>query len=188
MNKTYFVSRHPGAHEWAARQGFANAEVITHFVPSVVGNGDIVIGTLPIHIVADVNERGGIYLHLVLELTADSRGKELSADDMCAYGARLQRFDVSSEIHGGTCTQVGQWDAGIGEYIKDEQTPHVIQTRTTEQGCVVKLVSSQIEVVDAPDIYIERLEGGWRINLSPNGNDIAGQVGISDDCDLNFFD
>lgn len=52
--------------------------------------GDNILGTLPINLVAEVNARGGHYFHLTLELPADARGKELTADDMRHYGARLK--------------------------------------------------------------------------------------------------
>jgi CRISPR-associated protein Csx16 len=91
----YFVSRHAGAHEWASRKGF-EVVVITHFDPENVQNDDIVIGTLPIHLAARVCERGGRYLHLVLDLTSDDRGKEISADRMDQLGARIEEYKVYS--------------------------------------------------------------------------------------------
>lgn len=89
----YFVSRHAGAHEWAARHGF-DVKVVAHFDPEVVSDGDLIIGTLPIHLAARVCERGGRYLHLVLDLTAEDRGQEISADRMEAIGARVEEYRV----------------------------------------------------------------------------------------------
>jgi CRISPR-associated protein Csx16 len=89
----YFVSRHAGAHEWASRKGF-DVVVVTHFDPNTVHPDDVVIGTLPIHLAARVCERGGRYLHLVLDLTADDRGKEISADRMAELGARIEEYRV----------------------------------------------------------------------------------------------
>ena len=91
--KQYFVSRHAGAHEWAARIGF-EVEVVTHFESSAVESGDVVIGTLPIHLAAEVCERGGKYFHLILDLTAADRGQELSADRMEELGARIVEYRV----------------------------------------------------------------------------------------------
>ena len=54
--------------------------------------GDNVIGTLPINLVAEVNARGGHYFHLTLEIPADARGKELTANDMRQFGARLEGY------------------------------------------------------------------------------------------------
>ncbi len=95
--KTYFVSRHNGAKEWAIKQGFAQVEMVSHFDPSVVSKGDVVIGTLPVNIISEVNRRGGDYHHLVLNLSESDRGRELSAEDMDRLGARLKRFRVIAE-------------------------------------------------------------------------------------------
>lgn len=92
--KTYFISRHPGAVEWAARQGFGDAETVSHFDPAIVVRGDKVIGTLPVHLAAEVCARGGEYWHLVMSLPAEARGKELTADDMDSFGACIQKFKI----------------------------------------------------------------------------------------------
>lgn len=89
---TYFISRHPGAIAWAEQEGFHVDVQITHFDVNTVQQGDRVLGTLPINLVAEVNARGGIYFHLTLELPAEARGKELTAEDMRTYGARLECF------------------------------------------------------------------------------------------------
>ena len=93
---TYFISRHAGAQEWAKRQGF-NAQVVAHFDTSLVSEGDVVLGTLPVHLAADVCARGGKYHHLVLNIPADKRGQELSADDMEELGASLQCFHITAD-------------------------------------------------------------------------------------------
>ncbi len=93
---TLFVSRHPGALEWAAEEGIAVDALLAHLDPETIQTGDIVIGTLPIHLAARVCERGGRYLHLSLELPPDWRGRELSAADLRWCGARLEEFKVTS--------------------------------------------------------------------------------------------
>ncbi|TSE30394.1 CRISPR-associated protein Csx16 [Tepidimonas charontis] len=92
---TYFVTRHPGAVEWAARQGLAVDAVIAHLDPDEIQSGDVVIGTLPIHLVAQVCARGGRYYNLSLDVSLDARGRELSADDLIRYGARLEEYHVA---------------------------------------------------------------------------------------------
>ena len=89
---TYFISRHPGAVDWAESQGFHVDERLAHFDATIVNEGDRVIGTLPINLVAEVNARGGEYLHLTLELPPDMRGKELTAAAMQEYSARLEPY------------------------------------------------------------------------------------------------
>jgi CRISPR-associated protein Csx16 len=41
---TYFISRHPGAITWAARQGLAVDQQLSHLDPNIVHDGDTVIG------------------------------------------------------------------------------------------------------------------------------------------------
>jgi CRISPR-associated protein Csx16 len=90
---TYFVTRHAGAREWAERRGL-EAVAVQHLDPGTVRPGDIVLGTLPIQLVAEVNLRGGRYLHLELDLPDNARGKDLSADEMEAFGARLVEYEA----------------------------------------------------------------------------------------------
>lgn len=92
---TYFVSRHAGAVGWSARRGI-DAKVVEHFETDWVEPGDTVIGTLPVHTVAEINARGGKYLHLKMDIPQEMRGTELSADEMDRYGARLQEFRVEA--------------------------------------------------------------------------------------------
>lgn len=91
---TYFVSRHPGARDWAVEEGIAVDQVIAHLDPSVIRPADRVIGSLPVNLAADVCACGGRYLHLSLDLPAELRGKELDADGMRACGARLEEYRV----------------------------------------------------------------------------------------------
>lgn len=90
---TYFVTRHPGAIAWAKRQG-VNATTIAHLDPFAVGSGDVVIGTLPVHVVAAIQRRGARYLHLEMDVPAEWRGRDLSADDMDCCGAKLVAYRV----------------------------------------------------------------------------------------------
>ena len=94
--RTIFVTRHAGAREWARRQGFAVDEIVDHFDPETVQPGDIIIGTLPVHLAAEICRRGGRYFHLVLNVPPEHRGRELSADDMEKFGARLEEFSIIS--------------------------------------------------------------------------------------------
>jgi len=91
---TYFISRHPGATEWLYEQGITVDAVVDHLDPDTVRPGDVVLGTLPVNLAARICARGARYLHLSLELPAHWRGRELSADDMRRFGARLEEFRV----------------------------------------------------------------------------------------------
>jgi CRISPR-associated protein Csx16 len=91
---TFFVTRHPGAREWARRRSI-KARTVSHLDVAAVSAGDTVMGTLPVNLVAEINARGARYFHLVLDLPAKLRGKELSIDDMEAFNARLAEYMVT---------------------------------------------------------------------------------------------
>lgn len=90
---TYFVSRHAGALDWARQNGI-EATRLAHLDPDIIRAGDTVIGTLPVHLAADICARGGRYLHLSLDLPQEARGRDLSAAEMDRYGATLEEFEI----------------------------------------------------------------------------------------------
>ncbi len=92
----WFVSRHPGALDWFGSQGIAVDCVVPHLRPDQVAEGDLVIGTLPIHLAAAVCARGARYVFLAVDLPAHLRGCELTAEQMTALGATLEEFEVRS--------------------------------------------------------------------------------------------
>jgi CRISPR-associated protein Csx16 len=94
----FFVSRHRGAIDWARRHPWAiRADFLPHLDLARVAHGDIVIGTLPVHLVAAVCARGAKYLHLTINLMAQQRGQELTADELDAAGAHLVPYWVQVE-------------------------------------------------------------------------------------------
>ena len=93
---TWFVTRHVGARDWAARRQLPVDRLITHLDPAKITAGDLVIGSLPVNLVAEVCLRGGRYLHLSLKVPEALRGKELSADDLDHLGATLQEYRVDA--------------------------------------------------------------------------------------------
>ena len=95
---SYFVSRHPGAIEWAARQHMPVDQRLGHLDPAIIKVGDTVIGSLPVNLAAQVCAAGAAYWHLSLELPVELRGVELSAEDMRRLGARVERFDVTAML------------------------------------------------------------------------------------------
>lgn len=90
----FFITRHPGALDWLNRQDFPVDAILSHLDLAVIKPGDVVIGLLPVHLAAAVCDSGADYWHLSMELPYEARGRELTADDMEAYGARLERFTV----------------------------------------------------------------------------------------------
>lgn len=91
---TWFVSRHAGAVEWARRKGIDVHRVVAHLDVKELRPGDTVIGTLPVNLAAEVCARGASYLNLSLDLPQEARGRELSAEELERYGARLEPFRV----------------------------------------------------------------------------------------------
>ncbi len=100
----WFVSRHPGAQQWAAQKGFTIDKQVEHLNPDDIQADDKVLGTLPIHLAAQVCQKHAEYWHLSLDIPAEWRGKELSTKDLQRFQARLEQFTVmpvplASPIH-----------------------------------------------------------------------------------------
>lgn len=112
---TWFVSRHPGAVAWARSAGVkvSDCGVVASLDVTQVKSGDLVVGTLPINVAAEVVKRGARYEHLAMELPSDARGKELSEEDMSRYGARLEHYHI--ELQGQTQHRPA-WD-GSDDYV-----------------------------------------------------------------------
>ena len=91
---TYFISRHQGALEWIKKQGITVDLCLSHIEPEQIKKGDTILGTLPINIVAMINQQGANYLHLSLQLPADKRGQELTVQEMEQYQAKLEAYEV----------------------------------------------------------------------------------------------
>lgn len=94
----WFVSRHAGAADWARRQGLQVDRCVEHLRVEQVHAGDVVIGTLPVHLAAEVCARGARFLHLSLDLPPALRGRELSADELQACSARLEEYRVERVV------------------------------------------------------------------------------------------
>jgi len=95
MVMVYFVSRHPGALEWILQQPQWQVDCfLRHLDPQDIQAGDVVLGTLPLHLAAEVCVRGGIFYFLTLPQEEAGRGSEYSAEDMSAMGCTLRRFEV----------------------------------------------------------------------------------------------
>ena len=93
--RRFFVSRHPGAIEWAKQYPWAvRAHFVSHLDIECISRGDVVIGTLPVHLAAKVCARGARYLHLSISLAAGQRGTELTALELEAADACLVPYEV----------------------------------------------------------------------------------------------
>lgn len=91
---TWFVTRHPGAIIWARNHGVkvADGGIVGSLDVKKVQAGDLVVGTLPINLAAEVIGKGARYLHLSMNTSPEMRGRELTADEMEQCGARLEEF------------------------------------------------------------------------------------------------
>jgi CRISPR-associated protein Csx16 len=98
MPRTLFVTRHPGAREWALRHGQVDAIAISHLDDGTIASlkpGDRILGSLPVNLAAEVCARGARYFHLIIDFPSETdRGHGLSADEMQAFHARLEEFAV----------------------------------------------------------------------------------------------
>jgi len=89
VGKVFIVTRHPGAVAWLKSKGF-EGEVVAHLTPEMVDEGDVVIGVLPVHLVAELKEKRARVIILVLpQVPPEKRGQELSPEEMDRFGARL---------------------------------------------------------------------------------------------------
>lgn len=93
----WFVSRHPGALEWARKQQLPIDRWSPHIEPAEINPGDTVIGSLPVNLAANVCERGAIYINLTLDLPLSWRGKELLPAEMEQASVRLVKFHVEEQ-------------------------------------------------------------------------------------------
>jgi CRISPR-associated protein Csx16 len=94
MTTTHFVSRHPGALEWMRKTRIHFDRHTVHLDMESIHPGDVVIGSLPVNLAAEVCARGATYRHLSLQLTVHDRGRELSATELEAYKAALETYFV----------------------------------------------------------------------------------------------
>jgi len=94
----YFITRHLGAAAWAEQNHVHFDLHLTHLNDiEALQKNDMVIGTLPINIVAILNRKGIRYVHLSLKIPAELRGIELTAQQLDACQATLEEFEVKQK-------------------------------------------------------------------------------------------
>lgn len=98
--RIHFVTRHPGAIQWARAHGVAFDRAVDHLDAEEVAAGDIVIGVLPPALAAAVCARGARLFALTLQVPRALRGQELDAATLEQLDAQLQEFTVLAGISG----------------------------------------------------------------------------------------
>ncbi|WP_118867776.1 CRISPR-associated protein Csx16 [Haemophilus haemolyticus] len=91
---TWFISRHLGAIEWIKQQNIQIDRFESHLDTSLVQAGDVVIGTLPIHLAAEICQKGATFYFLSVNVSAQQRGTELTAQQLVDQGCALQAFHI----------------------------------------------------------------------------------------------
>lgn len=92
---TYFITRHLGALDWAKINEVHFDIHLSHLADlSGLNSGDVVIGILPMHMVAELNLMGIRYVHLSLNVPVYLRGQELTAFDLLQCNAKLEIYEV----------------------------------------------------------------------------------------------
>lgn len=92
---TYFITRHIGALDWAKVKDVHFDVHLTHLLNfDELKSGDVIIGTLPVNIISQINELGVRYVHLSLDIPPQLRGVELTAEQLDECQASLEEFHV----------------------------------------------------------------------------------------------
>ena len=84
------VSRHPATVNYL-KTVFPEAKVVSH-ISSIdeIPNGSLVIGNLPIHMIAELIKKGCRFVLVSLEIPRELRGKELSESELRKYMKLLE--------------------------------------------------------------------------------------------------
>ncbi|BFU59584.1 MULTISPECIES: CRISPR-associated protein Csx16 [Rodentibacter] len=90
----WFISRHLGAIEWISQQNIRIDHFIEHLDVNKIQTNDTVIGTLPVHLAAEVCQRGAKFYFLSVNVQFEQRGKELTCEQLNQQGCQLQEFFI----------------------------------------------------------------------------------------------
>jgi len=93
---TYFISRHEGAINWIKAHGKIKIDLFISHLDNQedFNSGDIVIGSLPIHLIFELQSRGVRYFNLSINIPEHKRGIELSVEDLLLLGVCLVEYAV----------------------------------------------------------------------------------------------
>lgn len=150
---TYLVTRHEGTRIWAkamAKHGrlpFAIDQMIEHLDPALLKKGDVVVGTLPLQLVAQLQSEGIDFWSLDLDVPPAKRGQELNPIEVFTYRARLSRYDVrrkeETDIEPSRESRAIPTALGVTvAVVTDELVPLAIGWRHAPTPFVVLLVTA----------------------------------------------
>ncbi len=91
---TWLITRHPGALNWANKQQLPYDQHRNHLIIEQIQPGDILYGTLPVTLIAAVNDQGARYFHLEMDLPEAQRGMELTTEQLEQLKARWVEYQA----------------------------------------------------------------------------------------------
>ena len=95
QNKTWFVSRHQSSINWMKSQSTPVDNYVTHIDDSTgIHPGDIVIGSLPVSIVAKLNQNKIRFISFTLDIPEDLRGIDLNEKQLDSLQVELKEYLV----------------------------------------------------------------------------------------------
>lgn len=92
---SYFVTRHPATKVWAKEQEIKVDYWLEHISDLILFHeGDVIYGTLPIQIAAQLCHQGVRYGHFSLQVPPHMRGVDLSVDQLSAFQPKIEFFSI----------------------------------------------------------------------------------------------
>ncbi|WGE85078.1 CRISPR-associated protein Csx16 [Actinobacillus equuli] len=90
----WFISRHQGAIDWIKQQAIQIDRFEQHFDVAEIQADEVVIGTLPIHLAAEVCQKGAKFYFLSVNVTREQRGTELTCEQLVKQGCSIEPFYI----------------------------------------------------------------------------------------------
>lgn len=90
----WFISRHQGAIDWIKQQPIQIDRFESHLDVNLIQAEDTIIGTLPIHLAAEVCQKGAKFYFLSVNVRPEQRGTELTVKDLIAQNCTIEPFYI----------------------------------------------------------------------------------------------
>jgi CRISPR-associated protein Csx16 len=102
----FLISRHPATKAWLTShykdEEIVELEHLTNEQIDELKPHHKVVGTLPVHLAAQVCSKGVQFFSLEMNVPPELRGSELSIEQMEAFGAKLVEYHVKEINHHAT--------------------------------------------------------------------------------------